>query len=55
MACRSVSSFVSRDVDPRLSDAVILTALQASKGEPHPTPSPQLNFRRPGIEVIAFN
>jgi hypothetical protein len=23
MACRSVSSFVSRDLDPRLSDAVI--------------------------------
>src|ERR1700722_2241103 len=32
-----------------------VTPLQASKGEPHPTPSPQLNFRRPGIEVIAFN
>jgi hypothetical protein len=32
-----------------------LTPLQASKGEPHPMPSTQLNFRRPDSEVIAFN
>jgi hypothetical protein len=31
------------------------TPRQASKGEPHPTPSTQLNFRRPDIEVIAFD
>ena len=53
MAWRSVSSFVSRDLDPRLADAVIAHSLQASKGEPHPRRSTQPNFRRPDIEVIA--
>jgi hypothetical protein len=55
MACRSVSSFVNRDVDHGYPTLSSITPLRASKGEPHPTPSTQLNFRRPGIEVIAFN
>ena len=39
MAWRSVSSFVSRDVDPRLSDAAVTrsTASLNFEGEPRPT------------------
>ena len=55
MARRSASSFVSRDLGPRLSDLSSRTQGQASRGEPHPVPSTQLNFRRPDIEVITFN
>jgi hypothetical protein len=55
MARRSVSSFVSRNLDLRLSDLSSRTQVQASRGEPHATLSTQLNFRRPDIEVIAFN
>jgi hypothetical protein len=36
MACRSVSSFVSRDVDPRLYDAVIPHSTASLKRRPAP-------------------
>jgi len=55
MARRSASSFVSRDLDPRLSDLSSRTQVRASRSEPHPTPSTQPSFRRRDIEVIAFN
>jgi hypothetical protein len=55
MACRSVSSSVSRDLDPRLSDADITHSTASLKGRAAHTPSTQLNCRRPDIEVIAFN
>ena len=43
------------DLDPRLSDAVITHSTASLKRRAAPTPSTQLNFRRPDIEVIAFN
>ena len=56
MAGQSVTSFVRRDLEPRAVPTLSsLTPPQASKGEPDPTLSTQLNFRRPNIEVIAFN
>ena len=38
---------------PTLSSLTATASL--NRGEPQPTPSTQLNFRRPDIEVIAFN
>ena len=61
MAWRSVSSFVSSALGLWLYSALLeaaitdTTARTQFEGERHPTPSSQPNFRRPDIEVIAFN
>jgi hypothetical protein len=48
MACRSVSSFVSRDLDPRLSDAVIThsTASFKRRAAPYAVDSTELSSSR---------
>ena len=48
MACRSVSSFVSHDLDPRLSDAVIIhsTASLKRRAAPYAVDSTELSSSR---------
>jgi hypothetical protein len=48
MACRSVSSFVSRDLDPRLSDALIThsTASLKKPSRPYAVDSTKLSSSR---------
>jgi hypothetical protein len=48
MACRSVSSFVSRDLEPRLSDALIThsTATLKRRAAPYAVASNELSSSR---------
>jgi hypothetical protein len=61
MAWRRVSSFVSSTLGLWLHSAPLEAAITHTtaklnfEGERHPMPSSQPNFRRPDIEVIAFN
>jgi hypothetical protein len=57
MAWRGVSSFVSRELGLPPSGAAIThsTCEAQFEGEPRPMPSYRPNFRRPDIEVVAFN
>ena len=55
MAWRNVSSFVSCEFDPRLSDADIIHSIANHTRQGAPTVVESNDSGRPGIEVIAFN